>query len=141
MIWMNGRYLSRHRRKYEDTALDYEAAVIRWMEETAGSEPHRVYATARFLKDEYGIEGSNAGAVDAVIRKLDSDEKNVRYFEGLAAIDEFAAKELSKHAVKGKTPKGHVAPKIEKDAAELADGFAGTPVIEDTFRAIAGPTK
>jgi hypothetical protein len=141
MIWMNGRFLARHRKKYEDVARDYETDLIRWMKSKSSEEPHRVYATARFLKDEYGIESDKVDAVNELIRDLRQDDKNVMYMEGLAAIDKFAVAQLSKHAVKGNTPKGHADPKITQAATELAEEFAGTPVIEDTFRAMAGPTK
>ncbi|MGD7653162.1 MAG: SHD1 domain-containing protein [Verrucomicrobiales bacterium] len=141
LMWMNGRFLAKRKRGYEDVARDYEASVIGWLNEIKEAEGHRAYASARFLKDDYGISGPNAGAVDALIRELGADEKNVRYVEGLAEVDDFCRRKLAKLENKGNTKVGHSDPKIEKAALKLAEEYQGVPVIEEVFRAFASPTK
>ncbi|MCH7224508.1 hypothetical protein [Haloferula sp. A504] len=140
MIWLNARFLEEERRDHAEEALDFEAAVIAMIRDLAGKEPHRAYSMARVLKDDYAISGANLGVVDALLGELGAEPDNVRYHEGLLAIDEFSEDEFAEFGEGGGSKMGHADPKVTRKAEALAEKYQGVPMIEDTFKAMAKPT-
>lgn len=57
MTWLNGRYLADNKSKstLTDARLDWEAAMIEWINGMKATEAHRAYYWARFLQDDYKI--------------------------------------------------------------------------------------
>lgn len=140
MVWLNARYLEEERRDHEEEAVDFEARVIEWIRGLADKEPHRAYATARLLKDDYGISGANAGIVDGLIGELGEEPKNVLYHEGLGEIDEISEDEFAEFGEGGGSKFKHADPGVTRKIEKLLEKYRGVPVIEGTLEAMAKPT-
>ncbi len=138
MIWLNLRYLAAERKKLADEAADFEADLITWMRDKAGSESHRAYSTARLMKDDYEVKGANLALVDGLIDELGKEEKNRLYHEGLEVIDGISEDAFAGEA--GASLFAHTCKKATSQAEKALERFAGVPVIEDTLKAIAAPT-
>jgi hypothetical protein len=140
MAWLNGRYLAKNKRQNELAAerLDYEASMIAWIGKLAESEPHRAYYWCVFLKDEYGISGPNAAALDKLSAPLAAKSECVNYVKGIAEISAFTAKNYADQG-SGSLFK-HTTPKITSAAERLAREFAGVPMIEEIAKALGQPT-
>ncbi|MEM7144155.1 MAG: hypothetical protein AAF591_03405 [Verrucomicrobiota bacterium] len=138
MVWLNGRYLADEKNGSDDERLDYEAAVIEWIEQLKGSEPWRAYALALFLKEEYGISSANTGAVEAVVSDLGGDVANVQYADGLKAIDDFARKEFGDMGTGSKSE--HTTAGIQSAARKLASEYSQASKIVEIANALAEPT-
>jgi len=140
MFWFQGEYLTKNRTKSPGEAADFEAASIEWISSLRKTAPYRAYAHALYLKETYNISGHHATLVNALLKELTKDSNNIRYVEGLQAVEDFCRKKLARHAQKGNTLRGHSDPDIEKAATKLADEYKGVPVIEEVFRSLAKPT-
>ncbi len=140
IIWLNGRYLGKNKRSSDLAAesLDYEAAMIAWIDKLSATEPHRAYFWSVFLKDEYRISGANATTLGTIAAKLAADGKNVSYVEGIAKIGEFSEKHYAEMG-SGSAFK-HTTPKITSDAEKLAQKYAGVPMIPEILTEMGKPT-
>lgn len=133
ILWLNGRYLAKSKRSGDLTAesLDYEAAMIVWIEKLSATEPHRAYFWCVFLQEEYKISGANANALGALASKLAADGKNISYVQGIEEIGEFSEKHYAEMG-SGSAFK-HTTPKITSAAEKLALKYAGVPMIPEIF--------
>lgn len=138
MIWLNLRYLADERRNHADEVMDFEASLIDWMRGKSGSEPHRVFSTARIMLDDYKLSGANLPLVEKIASDLGTEEINVLYHEGLSVIDEISEDDFAE--LSGGSLFNHTCEKAKKKAEKELERFAGVPVIEDTLKAIAEPT-
>jgi len=140
MAWLNGRYLAKNKRQADLTAerSDYEAAMIFWIKKLATSEPHRAYYWCVFLEEDYGIGGANAAVLEAVAAPLAANPGCVNYVMGIREISDFSARNYTGFGV-GSAFK-HTTPKLESAAANLAEKFAGVPMIEEIAKALGQPT-
>lgn len=138
IIWLNMRRLVVERSRNAGDAMDFEASLIDWMNSKKNAEPHRVYSTARLMKDDYQLRGANQAIVDKLISELGADKKNVLYHEGLAVIDKISEDTMAD--LGGGSQMGHVNEKTKKAAEKEMGRFAGVPVIEGTLKAMASPT-
>jgi hypothetical protein len=138
MTWLNGRYLAGKESSLEDERLDYEASVIDWVRELRAAEPHRALYWCTFLRDQYGIAGHNASVVESLAQELESDPLNLKYVEGIAAIDEFSRKNFA--PVGTSSQFGHSTPEIVREAGQLAAEYSGVPEIEVIARALGEPS-
>lgn len=142
VVWLNGRYLGDRARDSDlaEERLDFEAALIGWAQELADTEPHRAHYWCTFLKDEYGISGTNAAPVSELLSKLSGEPNNARYTEGLAEINEFSAKYYAPLGENGGSARKHTDPKIQRAAEKLAAEFAGVPLIEEIAKRLGETT-
>ncbi len=140
IVWLNGRYLAKNKRsgKLAGECLDYEAAMIAWIQKLSSTESHRAYFWCVFLRDEYKISGANATTLGAVTSKLGADANNMSYVEGILEISEFSEKHFSGMGT-GSAFK-HTTPKITSAAEKLAEKFAGVPMIPEIFTEMGKPT-
>jgi len=142
MAWLNGRFLGDNRKESEldGERLDYESTLIGWIKELQATAPHRAHYWCHFLQEDYEIEGPNGGIVRELAAELAKDPENVRYTEGLYAIDEFSEKFYASEGEGGGSKGKHTSSKIEKAAEKLAEEYSGVPEIEDIARALGGKT-
>ncbi|MBK1828060.1 hypothetical protein [Haloferula rosea] len=142
ITWLNGRYLGDQRKDSDLDAerLDYEASMIEWITTLQDAHPYRAHYWCHFLKDEYEIEGPNAAIVSGLLGELSKEPNNVRYTEGIAALDEFSDKYYVGEGEGGGSQFKHTSSKIEKAAEKLAEGYEGVPLIEDIAKGLGNPT-
>jgi hypothetical protein len=131
MIWLNGKFLAKNKRSsaYVEEALDYEAAMIDWLRKLSTSASHRAYYWCVFLKEDYGVSGSNATAIETLAAPLRSKPECVGYAEGIEAVSDFSKRYYSEVAKGSRF--AHSTPDIEKAAEKLSAGFTGVPMIEE----------
>ena len=140
IVWLNGRYLAKNKRSGNLAAesLDYEAAMIAWIEKLSSTESHRAYFWCVFLRDEYKISGANATTLGALASKLGADANNVSYVEGIHEISEFSEKHYAEMG-SGSAFK-HTTPKITSAAEKLAEKYAGVPMLPEILTEMGKPT-
>ena len=141
MAWLNGRYLSKNKRSSELAAerLDYESAMISWIEKLSASEAHRAYYWCVYLRDDYKISGANAAAVESLRSTLAAKPGCEGYAKGIAEISEFSERNYAEMG--SGSLFGHTTPKLESAAAKLAAKFAGVPTLEELARELGKPTS
>ena len=134
MTWLNGRYLETKKsdRNFADERLDWEASMIAWINELKTTTPYRACYWCRFLQNTYKISGPNAAAVSTLAAELGKDPVNVRYADGLDAINEFSKRYYTDQS--SGSAYSHTTQKIESAAAKLQEKFAGVPHIEDVMK-------
>lgn len=133
ITWLTGRHLAAAGRKRELDAerADYEAAVLTWIGTLREKEPHRALFWCRFLIDDYKAKGPTATTAQTIARELAKDETNVRYVEGIEAIDRFSRDYYATFEYTGYA-NGLTSARIMKAAEKLAKEYAGVPFVEDT---------
>lgn len=133
ITWLNGRHLAGKSRQRELDAerADYESAVLTWIGTLREKEPHRALFWCRFLTDDYKAKGPTATAAQAIARDLAKDETNVRYVEGIEAIDQFSRDHYATFEYTGYA-NGLTSDRIMKAAERLAKEYAGVPFVEET---------
>lgn len=143
IVWLNGRYLGDRRgdSELDDDRLDFEVAVIDWARKLREKEPYRAHYWCHFLKEEYKIEGPNTVIVQQLLDELSGDPKNLRYTEGLAAIDGFSDSYYAAEGNGGGSAHKHTTPRIEKAGQKLAAEYVGVPLIEEITAELGLPTE
>ncbi len=140
IFWLNMRYLLDQRGDHDEEAADFEAALITWMNENKEKDPQRVYSTARLLKDDYSIGGTNKELVEQIIAELGKKQNNVKYHEGLLAIDELSEKKMAEFGEGGGSKFRHTDKSVIRAAEKLLEEYGSVPFIGDTLKAIIEPT-
>ncbi len=142
VVWLNGRYLGDRRKEKSLNAerLDFESALINWLETLKQKFPYRAHYWCHFLTEEYEITGQNAVLVQTLMKELAKDEINVRYTQGVYAIDAFSEKIYAPYGRSGGSKRNHADGKIEKAANKLLEEFKGIPVIEEIAQDLGLPT-
>ncbi|MCB1134090.1 MAG: hypothetical protein KDN05_23435, partial [Verrucomicrobiae bacterium] len=140
MTWLNGRYLESRKsdRDLADERLDWESSMIAWIKELKAATPYRACYWCRFLQDTYKISGPNAAAVSALSVELAKDPVNVRYADGLDAINDFSKRHYTGQS--GGSAYSHTTSRIKSAAAKLQERFAGVPHVEDVVKQLGLPT-
>lgn len=139
MIWFQTRFLEREQKDHQDEAKDFEASIIKWINEKKAAEPYRAYATAKMLLTDYEPSSANKPALEALEKELSADPKNPLYYQALQDINELSEKNLADFGAG--SLKNHSDPKVTKAAEKLLKKYTGIPIIEPTLKAIAGKTK
>ena len=140
MTWLNGHFLEEKMsdRAFADERLDWEVAMIAWIDELKAAEPHRAFYWCRFLQDTYKISGANAAPVTALASQLAGNPVNVSYADGIDAINDFSKRHYTGHG--SGSSFGHTSGKIESAAAKLAEKFAGVPHVEEVAKQLGQKT-
>lgn len=136
MIWLNGRSLREQRKEntFADEIADYEQSLLTWLDKMKGGRPHRALLIADYLLNDSEIERENRPAVEALVRELSEEPLNVQFVEGTKALDELSEDELS--GMGGSSQKGHVSPKINKEAQKLLEKYPGVPELGPIFEGL-----
>ena len=142
IVWLNGRFLGDNRQDPELDAerLDFEASIITWTKSLQDDTPYRAHYWCRFLLEDYGLEGPNAKIVTKLIGELAEEPNNVRYTEGIAAINEFSIEHYAPEGEGGGSKQKHNTPDIESAAEKLAADYIGVPEIEEITKRLGEPT-
>ncbi len=138
IAWLNGRYLSEKGQNLARERLDYEASMIEWIGALREDEPWRAYYWAEFLAEDYKVESSNQPVVETLVAELGADETNLRYANGIRALDDFGREQFA--GVTEGSRYGYTTQQGTRAATALAKKFAGVPHIEETARALAEPS-
>jgi hypothetical protein len=139
--WLDAKYLQENGSggKLADERLDFEAAMIDWIVEISGSDPHQAYHLCMMLTKTYGISGKNADILRGIQAPLAAVPAHVAYHEGVLAIHEFGVKEFGSFKYSGTgqgiNDEGHA-----RKAQSLAKKYAGIPFVEETFTQMSQTT-
>lgn len=139
MVWLEGRYLAKKGNRFPEEQQFYEQSMVRWINELKQTEPYRAYYWALFLQNELSVSSENSAAVDELVQTLGKDESNRLYAEGLAAIDEFSLKTLSKFGA-GSLHK-HCDKSIVAACDKLLVQYKDAPLIGKTLESLRKPTQ
>ncbi len=142
IAWLTAKYLEENK---GDSALagdrlDFEAAMIVWINELKESDPRQAYHLANMLEETYGISGKNAPILAKISGPLAQSAANVNYHEGLLEMHKFGVKEFGTHKwvgrMNGKNVEAH-----SRAATRLAEKYADDPFLSDTFTEMALPAQ
>jgi hypothetical protein len=137
VVWLEGQWL---RKAAGDPAKpEYESRALAWLESLASSEPHRAAWWCSFLQ-EGGAMPANQSRLAALQTRLAADSKNASYKEGLADLEEFAAKVLVKEPRFSPDCFNHTSPAVQKAADKLLEKHAATPWVKDVLEGIKKQT-
>jgi dienelactone hydrolase len=142
IAWLTGRYLADNasHSSLANERLDYEAAMIDWINEMSATDPGLACHLAQFLKDTYRISGRNATILDKAYSKLRQNPQNTAYAAGVREIHEFGATQYGTHTFYGQS-QGINNPAHAKSLERLAARFRGVPFVEETLLEMAKPTQ
>lgn len=90
------------------------------------------------MQDTYRVSGPNAAALTAITAELAKNPLNLKYVEGMAAINDFSKRNYTGLGSGSKFQ--HTSPKIESAAAQMQEKFAGVPHIEEVAKQLGQPT-
>ncbi|MEM9478108.1 MAG: hypothetical protein AAGA58_00445 [Verrucomicrobiota bacterium] len=138
MVRLNGMWLTKEKEDHPDERVDFEASMIEWIGKLKAREPWRAYAWSHFLQNDYEVDSANKSIVDDLVRELEADEKNVKYREGLIALDKFALDEFSSFGQGSQAE--HVTSSISRAAANLGEEYAGVPHIAEIATNLGKPS-
>ncbi len=127
MIWLNIRYLSGKGRGLTDERLDFEARLLRWIQENKTQNAHRAYRAAALMQESFKVSTSNALAFQSVLKELGT-EANRQYADGIVEMDKWARANYAN--VGGGSEKNHTTPEVQSAAQNLAKKLAGVPELE-----------
>ena len=141
--WLTGKYLAAHKSdaSLANERLDYEAAMIDWMNELSEKEPWLACHLGDFMEKTYRISGKNADILGKILSKLRQSPENVAYAEGVQEIHEFGAKQFGSFRITGYA-NGKNSEEHAKSLKRLAGGkFQGIPFVEETLLEMAKPCQ
>jgi hypothetical protein len=141
IAWLTAKYLEKNSRNKELAAerLDFEAAMLDWIQELMPTNPHQAYHLTHLLTDTYRITGKNAAILSTMQSKLALEGGHKIYREGIDEIHQFGVETLAKVALPEST-KGHLSKDAAGKAQRLAKKYEGIPFVEETFSELAKPT-
>jgi hypothetical protein len=141
IAWLTAKYLDENtsNRELSGDRLDFEAAMIDWINELTPSNPHQAYHLTQMLAKNYRISGKNAEILSAIQSKLAAEPSHKSYHEGIEEIHEFGVGSFAGMAILGSV-KGHNTKETAGKAERLARKYAGIPFVEETFNELAKPT-
>lgn len=141
IAWLTAKYLAKNSKNRElaEERLDYEAAMIDWINELTPANPHQAYHLTRLLSETYGITGKNAEILAAAQSALAANPSHKSYHEGIGEIHEFGVETLSSVPATGSFS-GHNDKGTASKATRLAKKYEGIPFVAETFTELAKPT-
>ncbi len=142
IAWLTAKYLAANQRDaaLAGERLDFEAAMIEWINELKENDPRQAYHLALMLEETYGISGENAAVLSKTMATLSQSAANVKYHEGILAIHDFGVKEFGTHTwegnMNGKSVEAH-----SRAASRLSEKYADDPFVGPTFSEMAEPAQ
>ncbi len=138
VAWLTAKYLVENKKdpSFAGQRLDFEAAIIDWMAELSEDKPNVAYHIGTMMKDVYEVTGKNGEIIAAKIAELEKDSKNVKFSEGLTAINDLGVKSMADEKPNGSVFNFNV-PAISRKATALAEEYAGIEFVEDTFKQLS----
>ncbi len=140
IAWLTAKYL-RNNASDNDLAgerLDFEAAMLDWINELTPNNPHQAYHLTQLLAEPYGIIGKNAAILSGIQSKLAVEPSHKTYHEGIKEIHDFGVDDFGSYSYSG-SGSGKNDPNHASKAERLAKKYAGIPFVEATFTELAKP--
>ncbi len=143
VAWLTAKYLEKNER---DSALagdrlDFEAAMIDWMDELTPEQPYLAYHLGTMMRDTYGVSGKNAVVIGKKLTELGGVAANKQFSEGLAAIHEFGVKTMAEKGANGGSAMKTAFPEHNRKLEKLAEDYAGIPFVATVLEELAQPTQ
>lgn len=141
IAWLTAKYLEKNGRSKDCAAerLDFEAAMLDWIQELTPTNPHQAYHLTHLLFETYRISGKNATILSTMQSKLAGVASHKTYREGIEEIHRFGVETLSKVPLP-ENVKGHLNKDVSGKAERLAKKYEGIPFVEETFTELTKPT-
>lgn len=141
IAWLTAKYLQKNSsdKNLAEERLDYEAAMIDWINELTPGNPYQAYHLTQLLTKVYGISGQNAKVLSVIQSKLAAVPSHKSYHEGIMEIHGFGTGLFISNAPSGSV-KGYNNSEHASQATALAKKYAGIPFVEETFTELAKPT-
>ncbi len=141
VAWLTAKYLEENGRDagLAGDRLDYEAAMMDWINEITETQPHLAYRLCGILQETYGVSGKNADILAKRSSELGAAPANLKFVEGLASLNEFGVKEMADAG--GGSSFNKSIPAQSRKAEKLAEEYAGVPFVEQVFKELAQPTQ
>ena len=133
MVWLEGQ--SQRKATDHPAKPEFEARVLTWVEGLASSEAHRAAWWCSFFKAG-GLQPANVVKLAALQTRLGAKPENAAYLQGLADLEEFAAKILVKEPRYSPDCFDHTSPAIQKAADKLLEKHAATPWVQEVLDGI-----
>ena len=134
ILWLNSRYLAEQDSPdFDGEKADFYKALIEWLRTIKEEEPYRAYYWANFHRESDPV-------FTLLADQLAKDPNNVKFAEGLVALDQFSKKILATEGQDSGSVFKHTSPTIDSAADELATTYSGVPEIEEIAKALKNPT-
>jgi hypothetical protein len=138
VAWLTAKYLAEKEKdsSFAGQRLDFEAAVIIWMGELSEDKPYLAYHIGKMMQDVYEVSGKNGQIIAGKVTELAKDPRNVKFSEGLEAINDLGVKSMAEEKPNGAGFHMNV-PAISRNATALAVEYAGIEFVEDTLKELS----
>ncbi len=133
IVWLEAQ--SQRKSTQGPAKLEFETRVLTWLEKLASSEAHRAAWWCAFFK-ETGFSSANQGRLKTLHAKLAAVPENAAYIEGIADLEDFAAKVLVKEPRFSPDCFDHTSPAIQKAADKLLEKHSTTPWVKEVLEGI-----
>lgn len=140
IAWLTAKYLKENasNKDFADERLDFEAAMIDWINELTPTNPHQAYHLTQLLTETYGISGENEVILSGIESKLAVEASHKSYHAGIQDIHDFGVEVFGTYAYTATAKENN--PSHASKAKRLANKYAGVPFVETTFTELAQPT-
>ena len=140
MFWMHCKFLGKAKSDHADEAKDFELSTLSWLTTLKGKNPQRAYSNAVFFKELYEPSGTNAQALESLMKELRQDPNNSLYHEGLLAIDAHSGKHFAALGKNGGSAFSHVSASSTRAATKLQETYGHIPAINQVLEAMKKKT-
>jgi hypothetical protein len=129
-VWLEGQ--ARRKSSNDPTQADYETKMLAWTEKIAATEPHRAAWWTTYFK-QGKFTPANQGTLDALHNRLIGTPASTAYIQGVADLEEFAAKVLVKEPQYSPECFNSTSPSVQKAADKLLETHSATPWIKEVL--------
>jgi len=142
IAWLTAKYLAANQKDSAraEERLDFEAAMITWIDELKESDPRQAYHLTVLVQETYGISGKNEEILAKIAAPLVQSAANLKYHEGIMDIHGFGVKEFGSHVWSG-TMNGKSVEAHSRAASRLAEKYADDPFVGQTFTEMSNPAQ
>ncbi|QBG49170.1 hypothetical protein EGM51_17865 [Verrucomicrobia bacterium S94] len=113
-------------------------SMINWIDTFKDSHPYRAYFWIRELKNTFPLNVLQRAKLDPLFEKLDQDEQNRLYVQGLDDLDRLSRSYLASMGRESRLKFKDDA--LTAECAPLLQTYQNTPVIKDALNALCSPT-
>lgn len=140
MVWLQTRCIEKGKKEVSDAErLDFETATLDWAEAMKDSEPYRAaWWVDRII--EAGLTPASKSRAEALGKELGSGSEAAAYSKGLAALENFAARELADGPRYAPDCFEHTSSSIQKKVEKLEASYGATPWVKDILAAMKEKT-
>lgn len=136
MFWMHCKFLAKEKSIHSEEAKDFELSVLNWLKKLEIGNPQRAYSNATIFKEVYKVSGTNATALDKLMKELANTPDNVLYHEALMEINDISRKYFSALGKNGGSSFDHENSKSNRAVTKLKETYGHIPAISDVLDAM-----